>query len=351
MPKNLLSLLMIAVCFLFWHRAAAFDSTDIVKNGIADLRNTDLQKNKVELDGEWAFSWKKLLGPGDTTRADAFIEFPQLWNKLIVNGQQLSAQGYGTYQLTVLLPPKHEPLALMVPEFYSAHRLFVNGKLLANNGVPDTSIENYSPHWVTQTVMLPAGSDTLHLLLQVANFSHAKGGTKKSIQIGDSSTLLADRDRSIAGDFLLAGCLFMGGLFFFGLYKFGKHDKAMLYFSLFSMLYSYRIVGSSYYALHAVFPDLPWELTTRLEYFTLSGSILLFIQYVRQLYPQDVYNPIIKTLAVFCLMVAITPVLTPTLFLQRSLTRFCRSCSSASVMQYMCSLKPTSINAPGLFIR
>lgn len=313
MFKYFVPLLLIAMSGFHCKKAARDHNTGIVQHGVADLRNKNLISNPVALNGEWEFAWKKLIYPGDSVTIKNYTEFPKLWNGIVVHGQQLSPQGYATYQLTILLPENRPKLALNIPDFYSSYRMYVNGVVFANNGVPDTTLKNYSPHWISKTLALPGDKDILHIILQMANFSHAKGGLKKEILIGDNDFLQSKREKFIAGDFLLAGCLFMGGLFFFGLYLFGKNDKAMLFFSLFSMLYSYRIVGSSFYALHSVFPNLDWQITTRLEYFTLFCSIYLFVQYVRQLYPLDVHKPIVKTLSVFCLIVSVTPIVTPSL--------------------------------------
>lgn len=293
-----------------WQNVSGSDKEDIVKNGVADLRGIQLQDRPLALNGKWAFVWKQFLYPEDNPHINTYTNFPQLWNNAIVNGQHLSPQGYATYQLRILLPSKRPLLAINLPDFYSCYRLYINGEFFSSSGTPDTSAENYSPHWISKTLTLPANADTLDLILQVANFSHSKGGFKKEIIIGDNDVLQFQREKWIATDFLLAGCLFMGGLFFFGLYLFGKNDKAMLYFSLFSMVYSYRVVGSSFYALHSVFPELNWELTVRLEYFSLFSSIFLFLQYVRELYPEDIYKPITKTLSIFCLLVTLTPIFT-----------------------------------------
>ncbi|MEP7143003.1 MAG: ATP-binding protein [Ferruginibacter sp.] len=322
MFKYFVPLVFIAIGSFICLEAVAFDKGDIAKKGIADLRDRNLQEKPVALNGEWAFAWKKLLSPAATAGITTYTEFPKLWNGITVDGRQLLPQGYATYQLTVLLPKNNSPLALFIPEFYSSYRLYVNGKIFANNGVPDTSKKNYTPQWLTSTLALPGNSDTLQLVLQIANYSHAKGGPKKSILIGDNALLQSDRERWIAGDFLLTGCLFMGGLFFFGLYLFGKHDKAMLFFSLFSMVYSYRIVGSSFYAFHSVFPGLNWQLTLRLEYFSLFSSVFLFVQYVRQLYPRDVYKPLAKLISIICLLVTVAPVVTPTLLFTQIINPF-----------------------------
>ncbi len=298
-------------------KAVALDSIAVVRHGIADLRLQKGWGKPLALNGTWAFAWKKLLNPDEVKEFTTYTEFPKLWNNNVVDGITLTAQGYATYGLTILLPPKYSPLALFLPDVYSSYKLFVNGKMLAANGKPDNIPQNYKPHWGPKTIVIPTGIDTLQLIFQVANFSHSKGGPNLNIIIAESEYLLLEKDRNIASDFLLAGCLFMGGLFFFGLYRFGSRDKATLYFSLFCMLYSYRMIGSSFYSLHAILPNLNWELTIRLEYFTLFGSIFLFIQYVRNLYPEDFYKPILKVLSFICLsLVALTLGTPATIFTQ-----------------------------------
>jgi hypothetical protein len=79
----------------------------------------------------------------------------------------------------------------------------------------------------------------------------------------------------------------MGGLFFLGLFLFGRHDKSILYFALFCMVYSYRMVGARGYVLHAVFPDIPWAITIHFEYLTLFISVVFFSLYTRYLYPEE----------------------------------------------------------------
>ena len=314
MFKPSLFLLFIFVNSFFCNNIYATDSINIVKKGVAHLENIDFKNELIPLDGDWGFEWKQLVFPNEKKVFNRYFHFPQKWNGSVVNGEMLTSIGFATYQVQLILPKNRKSLAINMPSFYSCHRLFVNGIHLSNSGYPGKTIENYSPHWNTSVVALPDNVDTINIILQIANFSHARGGVKQGITIGDKHILYAARERWIAADFLLTGCLFMSGLFFFGLYLFGKKDKAMLYFSLFSILYSYRIIGSSFYALHSVFPYLKWELTTRLEYFSLFGSVYFFNKYVNELYPKDVYKPLARILSICLLILLITSVVTSTLF-------------------------------------
>jgi signal transduction histidine kinase/CheY-like chemotaxis protein len=261
----------------------------LAQKGVLDLRQTNLEQQSIALSGEWAIYWKQLLTPKKDSVATptAFVPFPALWKKTIINGQALPSIGYASYSLTVYLPKHSNRLALQVPDTYTSYRLFVNGEEFAKAGNPDSVKESSIPKWIPYTIELDTKSDTLRLILQVANFWHTKGGPYKNIIIGDKSTLFNEREKDAALDLVLTGCLFMGGLFFFGLFLFGKHDKSILYFSLFCMIYSYRIIGARSYVLHSLFPDIPWTITAHLEYLTLFSSVAFFSLYTHYLYPED----------------------------------------------------------------
>lgn len=285
------------------------------KQGILDLRGIDLSKTSVALSGEWAFYAQELFAPGNKLPAPDYLSFPKLWNNTTLRGKQLPAQGYGTYALTVILPAGYPRLGLEIPDMYSCYRLYVNGVLQSQNGEPGKTAAQSKPFWVTKVIALPAATpDTLHLLLQVANFWHAKGGTYKEIILGDKDDLFLKKNREAGFDFLLTGCLFMGGLFFLGLYLFGRHDKAILYFSLFCILYSYRMIGTDSYVLHSIFPGLNWWVTIHLEYLTLSLGVALFVRYTRFLYPEDENPVIMNTLIGICLLYSALILFTPTVF-------------------------------------
>lgn len=310
-------LLLISGSTFFMPKAAANDSTIHINKGIADLRNINFADRTLRMEGTCAFAWHQLLTPSSANSFDSYTSFPQLWNNTVIDGKKITADGYATYGFTLLLSHNRRPLAMTMPMVYTSYRLFVNGKEMAVNGNPGTDRKFYTAKWVPVTISLPETADTVQLLLQVANFSHYKGGANLSMEIGESSAMFLQKERIISSDFLLAGCLFMGGLFFLGLFIFGTRDKATLYFSLFCMLYSYRLVGSGAYSLHAAFPNLNWELTVRMEYLSLFGGVFLFFQYIRNLYPKDIYEPLVKLVMFICAVLCMITVATPsTLFTQ-----------------------------------
>lgn len=292
----------------------------LAKNGILDLRNQSMEQF-VPLKGEWEFYWQKLFVPTDSTKGK-IVPFPVKWNDIEVNGKKLPAFGYATYRLTLLLPPTKDHLRIGMPDVYCAYSLFLNGKLVAQNGKVSTSLKHFEPHWEYQAFDLPLGIDTASLVLQIANFVHSKGGIKDPIVIGKSSEIRLERRRVEAIDLLLTGCLFMGGLFFLGLYLLGSRDKAILLFSLYSIVYCYRIMGTSNYVLHTVLPNARWDIMVHLEYLSLFMSIGLFAQYTRYLYPKDISKLIINILSLLCLLFSVATILLPPYYFSQLIDPF-----------------------------
>lgn len=275
----------------------------VARKGIIDLRGQSLD-TIIHLDGEWKFFWKQFVTKDPTwpTGKDQIIEFPQQWNHIIYNGQNLPSYGYATYLLTVLLPHHTGPLKLEIPEVHSAYKLFINNELLEESGKIATNQKDYIPYWAYKSLDLPPHAKKITIAIQVANYAHSKGGIKYPIKIGKKEDIVVIRKRTEAVDLLLTGCLLMGGMFFIGLYLFGNRDKAVLFFALFSITYSYRIIGTSGYVLHPLIPDISWYLTLRLEYITLFMSIGLFGLYTKALYPQHVNKYFVKIIWAICLL-------------------------------------------------
>lgn len=206
-------------------------------------------------------------------------------------------------------------MAIEIPDTYSNYAFYLNNSLLAENGRPAKTRQEAVPFWTLKTVTLPSGIDTFTIIMQVTNFWHAKGGIYKAPVLANARSLLKQGNVGWGLDVFLGGCFFMSGLVFFGLYLFAKHDKSILFFSLFCIAYCYRIIGTEPYVLHSIFDQLSWFFTIRLEYLSLSLSVAFFVMYIRYLYPEEINMILIKTLFWICVLYsAIIAVFPPQLF-------------------------------------
>jgi signal transduction histidine kinase len=278
----------------------ANSTTAVAKNGILDLRDQKITEN-INFNGEWLFYWNALISDyQDQSKPALKVDFPGLWTNYKINGQEYPAYGYATYKLTVLLPKSAAIYRISMPEVYTSYKLIINGKVAASNGKVGKTASEFAPQWLHREVDLPAGIDTLQILLQISNFVHAKAGISSAIYLGPKAYVQLDLKRVEAIDLLLTGCVLMGGLFFLGLYLFGNRDKAILLFALFAMVFSYRMIGAEDYVLTSLFPDINWYMAIRFEYISLFAGIGLFALYSRHLYPEDINRYVVASICTIC---------------------------------------------------
>lgn len=322
--KTLQKIFLFVLCISFSFFGRANEGQPIAQKGVLDLRNSNLFNNSLNTNGEWAFYWNRLLPPDSVSFATPdYVPFPVLWNNIRLNERSLPSIGYATYKLTILLPAKRPRIGMEIPDSYCAFRLYVNGVVQAESGTPATTKEAAVPLWMTRYIAIPPGeSDTMTLVVQVANFWHYRGGVYKDILIGDKDVLFLKKNRDEAYDFALAGCTFMGGLFFLALFIFARQDKTILYFAIFCLVFSYRMVGTGQYFLHSLAPDLSWFFTIRLEYLSLSVAMGFFCIYIRSLYPEDVKPVITNGLIWICFGYSAIVLLSPTTIFTRLISLF-----------------------------
>lgn len=288
-----------------------------IKKGILNIDYWNFNKKGcLKLNGEWDFYWNKLLSPSEINKniPKKNIYFPIIWNKLNKNHPEITPLGFATYKLTIISSKKLENMALEIPEFYTSYNLYINGELFASNGKVGKSKEESKMYSLPLTKVFNLDNNVTEIVLQISNFYHTKGGASKPILLGTAKNLLKKRESELVYNLLLTGALFMAGIFFLSLFFFGKNDKEILYFSLFCIDYSYRLVGSDLYIVHKVLKE-DWSNTTlRLEYLSLYMSFFLFIRFVKHLYPQESNKYISDLLSYTCIFLSLFLVFPSTIY-------------------------------------
>ncbi|MEQ9009142.1 MAG: hypothetical protein RLP12_14765, partial [Ekhidna sp.] len=223
---------LITLVLFLWMPLSSF-SQEVIE-GVIDLSKVDLKDNALTLNGEWEFFWEELVKPDSISFFEKdYYEFPKLWNGgVTAGGTELSAQGYATYRVRIILPPKTPQLAISLGESYNSYLLYYDGFEIGSNGKVGKNLASSRPDWMPQVIPIARFRNTIELVLQVSNFRHTKGGVREPIMIGDRRVLNAKRDFDFSYDFLLSGSLIMGGLFFLGLFMFGQHERSVLFFAL-----------------------------------------------------------------------------------------------------------------------
>lgn len=159
-----------------------------VVGGKLDLRGYNLD-DPIALNGYWEFYWNELVSPNQLRPTRSYYYFPSPWEGEIPTGETIEAIGYATYHMKVIMDQSDEEYALFLDDNYSSYRLYVNGEILATNGIVSNTKSSYSPEWRPQVISLPENQNEYDLVLQIANFHHSKGGAGEPILFGEKNDI------------------------------------------------------------------------------------------------------------------------------------------------------------------
>lgn len=279
-------LLLLHLLFSAGHLAAQYYSP--VEGRLLLEQWDDQADDVIELSGEWLVIPQQLVSPSKFFNSGPQkTRFPALWKGQALSNGILSPTGCATYGLIIRNGSVSRQLKMLVPDMFTAYRLILNGEIIAENGNPSCMNDSSQPAFIRRNCLIDLKPGNNLLILHISNFDHSKGGSSNAILLGSVSAIDKVFNSNMGNALFLTGALLLGGMFFIGLFLFGQHDKAALYFSLFCVVYSYRIIGTDFYAITQIFPQLPWLIALRLEYITLFASVAFFGMYVRHLYPDE----------------------------------------------------------------
>ncbi len=284
----------------------------LAKKGELNLKSWDIEKDGIiDLDGEWAFYWDELFTTAKDVNPTEFVNVPSFWDNYPSNSKK-SSYGYATYQLKIILPSERPKLAFKMLSFGTAYEMYVNGQKIAQSGEVGKDEKSTKPYTLPLVVQFENTSDTLEISIQVANFHHRNGGFWHSIQFGESKRIQISRDRLIAIDLLLVGCLLIMAFYHLGIYAFRKQDRSVLYFSIVSLLFVvHTLITDERYLLY-LFPEIPWELAIRAEYLTVYLGFSFYIMFFCSVYPKEFSRKVMLAVRwigfTFAAFVLLTPV-------------------------------------------
>jgi two-component system sensor histidine kinase ChiS len=297
-----------------------------VAHGVLDLTGWDGKRDEtVELDGEWEFYWRQLLTPDDFSRPGfaaraALIRVPGYWNDYGLLDKNGNACGFATYRMKIRLPPGVSQLGLAIPPIYTSYKLWINGRLLMSAGRVGAKPAAATPYVQEKECFFTnVRQNTLEIVIQVANFSHWRGGILGYFRLGAAKRIHRDKIGETRVSLSLIICIFSIGIFSFGFSR-SKDDAAVFFASfcicqvLYWMTYSYGEI-----LLLDLFPQLDWDLKMRLEYLSLYLSHPLCFSYFTRLYPKEA--PVIFAKLFFYIIgaLALIVMVTPPLFFVHTL--------------------------------
>lgn len=313
----LLFLLFALLIFFSCRPSSVIKKNPVARQGVLDLRGWNFEDDGVvELVGEWEFYGKQfLLENGsigsDVTNRTAYIKVPGNWNSFDKGENESDGMGYGSYRLKVLLNNSAQHFSFQLYDVRTAYELYVNGKRLISVGLVGKTRESSEPQYFAQVVDLPNPVTDLDIILHISNFHHRKGGLNTEIEFGLEGDIQQIRERSLTLDFLLFGSLIIMGLYHLALFLFRKSDRSPLYFGIFCLLISLRIMVQGFFHLNHIFPELKWDFLVKLDYLTFFIGVPFFVLFMYSLFPSEFKQRVFQVLATISVIYTVVVLITP----------------------------------------
>ena len=304
--KKLIVFLILSTCF-----APVFSQT--IQNGILDLRKKNFNDSQsIVLSGRMGFYNRQLLSsPEDVRTPTVFIECPKEWSSTVLSdGTKMSAFGYGTYTLQILLPDRHPELAIQFSSPISAWSFYVNGELQAHSGKVGASRETSVRGEGNILYYIPKDITEVCLAIQVSNFFHSRGGIYQTIKFATKTKAERANFAFLFIEIFVFGFGVAIILYHLALYLFQPDNKSILWFVFFSILVVLRnmVKGPVFRIL---FPSLSWNIDTKIDYLTFALLSFSVVGYFAALYPKDTHKIINRIIMIEALaytaFICVTP--------------------------------------------
>ena len=286
--------------------------------GVMDLNNWDLNKDgPIDLTGEWEFYWEEHLSPKDFSNSNppektGFINVPGCWNGYLIEGRQLSGDGYATYRLKILMNDQKGNFAFKLLDVGTAFSVYVNGEKISFAGVPGKTLETTVPNFFLEVSDFISETNQVEIILQVSNYHHRLGGPWEVIRLGREKAIRKNRERSLVFDIFLCGSILLIGLYHLCLFFLRRKDRSPLYFGIFCFLIALRLLATGErYFIH-IFPGVDWELVIKIEYLSFYLAVPLFATFIHSLFYQESSKRVLRIIQFLGISFSCIVLLTPT---------------------------------------
>lgn len=165
--------------FFLYHNDNKYTQKELKPvNGILFLTQDNLLEDSVYfLSREWQYYPDVMLTPKDfvSETPDNYMRYITIgkYKNYSMGNFSYNPKGSASYRLIIILPDTPHTYSLMLPQIYSAYRLYINNETILELGNPDKY--NYKALVGNQTVTFTASGKT-EILLNVTNYSHYRSG-------------------------------------------------------------------------------------------------------------------------------------------------------------------------------
>lgn len=288
--------ILIAITIVITNLGNRYSFLNIDKKGVMAFDKT----GTVNLNGKWEFYWKKLYTYEDlkngNKKPDIYAEVPGVWNNYKINGHNLSGYGYATYRLKVKVSGSRKMMAVRIRNMSAAYKLYIDNKLIASNGKVGTNAKATIPQYRTVTANFTPQKSEFNIIVQVSNYSYARGGMWYPVKLGTSYGISSQNETLVMKDIFLIGALIALAIYYINFFLLRPKERINLLFVLICVIAAARLFN------YGEFNIFSYEKTVFLEYFFDCLLPLLFLLIVNQMLPHNISQKKVKGLKIITMI-------------------------------------------------
>ena len=269
---------------VFYHQLTGASEAS---SGRIDLTGENLADGRVYLDGQWEFYWNQLIvsEQSQTAAPDLIISVPDSWSNYEIEGNELPAGGFASYKLAVENLFYDREIALYIPDFGGAYRVYIDGRLAADSG--KLSKDRDEIFTVPKPDLYPlmlSSSNSHEVVIEVATTRFS--GLYMTPVLDDYHTTISNNNNRNTAELIMFGIAVFSFLALISMYT-ALVRRRILSFWLPIMLLSIILrimLTSEFYSFWqpVFFFNTPYESTNELMYFTTFLLKYLLIYLVQE---------------------------------------------------------------------
>lgn len=281
--RNALLFLILSVCIIsglvsIRNQYVSYPMSD----GFLNLSEEDMAEKAIQLNGAWKFYEGSFEDTGSQTANS--LDVPGTWRGKVINGEKLGKHGIGVYELRVRVPAPGD-YCMKLNYVSSAYQLYINNKLIVENGKIGVDKNTEIPSWAPQFVYFRADQNDLVIRIKVSNFHCNNGGIVLPVYIGKQIPLfrfhLLNLMKNIGFMGILAGMACYLYVFNWCLNK--KAQSVYLWIFCISVLVAASIIDGE--SLVSILPFLTIDAVLKTEYISFMVQITSIQFYLWSMYP------------------------------------------------------------------
>ncbi|MBN2699272.1 MAG: sensor histidine kinase [Bacteroidales bacterium] len=305
-------IIYLSFSFLFCLQTLSAIDRPSISGGLLDLSNYNfVTDGPVTLKGEWAFYWNRLLAEEFEKYENdrIFLKVPNPWSHYKKSGLPIERTGYGTYRLTILLPPGIDQMGFEINDVLSSSAWYINGNKIGNVGFP--AANKYQTVIRVRSPMIKASlsSKEIDLIVQVSNFDYRTGGITGRIVMGLPDQIIDKGVKKSNISFLLIGIFLIIGIYFLIIFLM-SFEQYRFYFSILCILMVFRILIVDEIA---IFQNLLISGTARfrLEFLSIYLLVPVILLMIHSMFPVEFRKTWLRILALISIVFIFVVIFTP----------------------------------------